>query len=207
MVKPRRVDHSMGLFGTLALRTPNHPNPLGLTLVKLIKIEGNVVHVDKLDAFDGTPVIDIKPYYEHDIILSPTMPDIRHTDTKQREISLLELAINYHQDECFGMALAIKMILAVEALGVNTGDDSTVLDVTGGACLADNLQGLCRARLSNPCRFIFHLSKQVSVIWKTPEKVITVAAKPNIPDTFDGVMAKDPQDLFEITEEEAKQEN
>lgn len=198
-VKPRRVDHSLGLFGTLALRTPNHPNPLGLTLVRLIKIEGNVVHVDKLDAFDGTPVIDIKPYYEHDIILSPTMPDIRHTNPEQREIALLELAINYHQDKCFGMALAIKMILAVEALGIKTSDDSTVLNVKGGACLADNLQGLCRARLSNPCRFTFTLSREVCVVWTDPTRTVTVTTKPDVPRTFDEVMAKSPNDLFILT--------
>lgn len=200
LVKPRRVDHSLGLFGTLALRTPNHPNPIGLTLVRLIKIEGNVVHVDKLDAFDGTPIIDIKPYYEQDIILSPVMPNIRHTDPVQREIALLELAINYHQDKCFGMALAIKMIMAVEARGIVINDDKTVLDVTGGACLADNLQGLCRARLSNPPRFTFRLSKEVCVVWKTAEKNLTFIAKTDIPKAFDEVMALSPEDLFEITE-------
>lgn len=199
-VKPRRVDHSLGLFGTLALRTPNHPNPIGLTLVRLIKVEDNVIHVDKLDAFDGTPVIDIKPYYEQDIILSPRMPAIYHTDPKQREIALLELAINYHQDQCFGMALAVKMILAVEARGVDIHDEGTCLDVTGGACLADNLQGLCRARLSNPPRFLFCLSKDVRVVWKLPRRILTVTLRPGIPSTFEGVMAFSPDRLFWIEE-------
>lgn len=200
-VKPRRVDHSLGLFGTLALRTPNHPNPIGLTLVKLIKVEGNVVHVDKLDAFNGTPVIDIKPYYAHDIILSPVMPNIIHTDPVQREIALLELAINYHQDQCFGMALAIKMIMAMEARGVVIDDDKTVLDVQGGACLADNLQGLCRARLSNPPRFTFALSKKVCVVWQTPDCTFTVTTKEGIPKTFDEVMQLTYEDLFDIQED------
>jgi tRNA-Thr(GGU) m(6)t(6)A37 methyltransferase TsaA len=49
-------------LGILATRAPIHPNPIGLTLVELIKREKNVLHVRGLDAFDGTPVLDIKPY-------------------------------------------------------------------------------------------------------------------------------------------------
>ena len=49
-------------LGILATRAPIHPNPIGLTLVELIKREKNVLHVRGLDAYDGTPVLDIKPY-------------------------------------------------------------------------------------------------------------------------------------------------
>jgi tRNA-Thr(GGU) m(6)t(6)A37 methyltransferase TsaA len=53
--------------GVLSTRAPIHPNPIGLTLVELIKWEKNVIHVRGLDAYDGTPVLDIKPYpdWEH----------------------------------------------------------------------------------------------------------------------------------------------
>ena len=60
-VRPRgRRD--MPLLGIYATRTPHRPNPIGLTRVKLLKVEGNVVTVQGLDAFDGTPVLDIKPF-------------------------------------------------------------------------------------------------------------------------------------------------
>jgi tRNA-Thr(GGU) m(6)t(6)A37 methyltransferase TsaA len=60
-VRPRgRGD--MPLLGIFATRTPHRPNPIGLTRVKLLKIEGNIVTVQGLDAFDGTPVLDIKPF-------------------------------------------------------------------------------------------------------------------------------------------------
>ena len=52
--------------GVLATRAPIHPNPIGLTLVELIKREGNVIHVQGLDAYEGTPVLDIKPYPDWD---------------------------------------------------------------------------------------------------------------------------------------------
>jgi len=48
--------------GILATRAPIHPNPIGLTLVELVKRDSNVLLVRGLDAYDGTPVLDIKPY-------------------------------------------------------------------------------------------------------------------------------------------------
>jgi tRNA-Thr(GGU) m(6)t(6)A37 methyltransferase TsaA len=48
-----------GLFAT---RSPNRPNPIALTVVKLVKREGTTLRVAGLDAFDGTPVLDLKPY-------------------------------------------------------------------------------------------------------------------------------------------------
>jgi tRNA (Thr-GGU) A37 N-methylase len=50
----------------LAARSPRHPNSIGLTLVELLKHEGKVLWVKGLDAIDGTPVLDIKPYPDWD---------------------------------------------------------------------------------------------------------------------------------------------
>ena len=56
---PRRHGKIRGLF---ASRSPNRPSPLGITTVKLIARNGNRLKIKGLDALDGTPVIDIKPY-------------------------------------------------------------------------------------------------------------------------------------------------
>ncbi len=48
-----------GLFAT---RSPKRPNPIGLSLVRLIRIEGTVLHIEEVDLLDGTPLLDIKPY-------------------------------------------------------------------------------------------------------------------------------------------------
>ena len=48
--------------GVFATRSPHRPNPIGLGIADLVKIEGNVLHVKGLDALDRTPVLDIKPY-------------------------------------------------------------------------------------------------------------------------------------------------
>lgn len=51
-----------GRKGVLATRSPHRPNPLGLSAVRLLRIEGLRLHVQGVDMIDGTPVLDIKPY-------------------------------------------------------------------------------------------------------------------------------------------------
>lgn len=59
-VKPPRLNGKrVGLFST---RCPYRPNPIGLTLAKIDKIEGATVYLSGIDLLDGTPVLDIKPY-------------------------------------------------------------------------------------------------------------------------------------------------
>lgn len=61
-VKPRG-DESRELRGVFSTRSPVRPNPVSLTLVTLEKISGTELTVSGLEAVDGTPVLDIKPYY------------------------------------------------------------------------------------------------------------------------------------------------
>jgi len=57
--RPRFDHRKRGLFAT---RSPHRPNPLGLSLVRLVKVDKNILRVKGLDAIDQTPLIDIKPY-------------------------------------------------------------------------------------------------------------------------------------------------
>ena len=62
---PQKV-HPMGnpdhaLMGVFATRSPDRPNPIGKSTVRLLERQGNILRVKGLDAVDGTPVIDIKP--------------------------------------------------------------------------------------------------------------------------------------------------
>lgn len=52
-----RIEH-----GVFATRSPNRPNPIAVSVVDLLRREGNILFVRGLDALDGTPVVDIKPY-------------------------------------------------------------------------------------------------------------------------------------------------
>jgi len=72
-VHPRgRTD--LPLMGVFAVRTNLRPNPIGLTVVELVKAEGNVLTVRGLDAFNGTPVLDVKPYDPWDAIKDAKVP-------------------------------------------------------------------------------------------------------------------------------------
>jgi tRNA (adenine37-N6)-methyltransferase len=59
VLPPRSTD---GRKGVLATRSPHRPNPLGLSALRLERIEGLQLHVLDVDLLDGTPVLDIKPY-------------------------------------------------------------------------------------------------------------------------------------------------
>ena len=58
-------DKSVPERGVLATRSPCRPNPIGITVAEILMIEGNKIRVTGLDALNGTPVLDIKPYEEH----------------------------------------------------------------------------------------------------------------------------------------------
>jgi tRNA-Thr(GGU) m(6)t(6)A37 methyltransferase TsaA len=51
--------------GIFAIRSPHRPNHLGLSIVRLQRIEGNRIYFTEVDMLDGTPLLDIKPYVEH----------------------------------------------------------------------------------------------------------------------------------------------
>ena len=67
-VRPRRLlkagfkFEELPLVGVFAIDSPTRPNPIGLSLVRLLRIEETRLFVRGLDCFDGTPVLDIKPY-------------------------------------------------------------------------------------------------------------------------------------------------
>ncbi len=60
---PFRHDKIRGVFAT---RSPHRPNPIGLTTVKIIKRQGNIIKVAGIDMFEGTPILDLKPYIPRD---------------------------------------------------------------------------------------------------------------------------------------------
>jgi tRNA-Thr(GGU) m(6)t(6)A37 methyltransferase TsaA len=63
------------LLGVFATRTNLRPNPIGLTLVELLKVEGNTLTVRGIDAFNGTPVLDIKPFDSWDAAKNARVPE------------------------------------------------------------------------------------------------------------------------------------
>lgn len=58
-VKPFMDNQIRGVFST---RAPSRPNPIGISVVRVVKIEGNTIYIRDVDIVDGTPLLDIKPY-------------------------------------------------------------------------------------------------------------------------------------------------
>ena len=80
LVRPRRL-LKLGFkleeileVGVFATDSPHRPNPIGLHILRVRGIEGNKIHVSNLDAFDGTPVLDIKPYTPSRVIDISSLP-------------------------------------------------------------------------------------------------------------------------------------
>jgi tRNA-Thr(GGU) m(6)t(6)A37 methyltransferase TsaA len=67
-IKPRRLLmkgltlDELPLVGVFAIDSPTRPNPISMSLVKLLRVDGRELSVSGLNMFDGTPVLDIKPY-------------------------------------------------------------------------------------------------------------------------------------------------
>ncbi|NLI34131.1 MAG: SAM-dependent methyltransferase [Deltaproteobacteria bacterium] len=59
VVKPFLDDRHRGVFST---RAPKRPNSIGISIVKLVGISGNILHIEDVDIVDGTPLLDIKPF-------------------------------------------------------------------------------------------------------------------------------------------------
>lgn len=62
-----RDEPSRAVTGVFSTRSPDRPNPIGLHTVRVLAIDGLRVQVDRLEALDGTPVIDIKPTLAQDV--------------------------------------------------------------------------------------------------------------------------------------------
>ena len=72
--RPRGRD-DMPYVGIFSQRAKRRPNPIGVTTVEIIKRGLNTLTVKGLDAIDGTPVLDIKPYFPRDRVEHPKIPE------------------------------------------------------------------------------------------------------------------------------------
>ncbi|MEE4260637.1 MAG: tRNA (N6-threonylcarbamoyladenosine(37)-N6)-methyltransferase TrmO [Bacteroidales bacterium] len=69
------------LTGVFATHSPHRPNLIALSLCKILSIDGTTIKVDKIDAFDGSPVIDIKSFFPTRL----SIPDVRVPDWERKK--------------------------------------------------------------------------------------------------------------------------
>lgn len=73
-VHPKR-DRTKPLTGVFACRSPARPNLIGVSLCRVVSVKGNVVEIDKIDAFSNTPILDLKPYIPDGDSAQASIPD------------------------------------------------------------------------------------------------------------------------------------
>lgn len=172
------INRSLPEYGVFSLRAPHRPNPIALTHVYLERSEGSYLYVSGLDAIDGTPVLDIKPFHEGDIIFEPRTPYMPPAKPAMRRDRFFRQALEHHKEICIELWMGVRMALAAEECLGHLNREDVLVEVTGSRCLADVVQGLSRARLANPPRFSFQeSSSQESSRWTKNNRTIELTAR------------------------------
>lgn len=152
-VSPDAPDATHGVF---AVRSPARPNPIGLSSARLLGVEGLTLHFDRLDFFDGTPVLDLKPYFaSRDLIFAAHNAAIgRPKDVGSLRESLLEQALRFSPEKHADLALAVRMMehYRVEVAGWKEPERWEIAAPLGRAHLVDALMGMTRVSLSRGLR-------------------------------------------------------
>lgn len=152
-VKPRGVDDSgpEGLHGVFAVRSPSRPNPLGLTAARIERIDGRRIEVDRLDFMDGTPVVDVKPYFTtRDMIFAARSSQVGKAASAEavRESMGLQ-ALQFAGDASPDLELAVEIITDFRADILRFADPEEWF-VTAPASrpkIVDALMGMTRVSL------------------------------------------------------------
>jgi hypothetical protein len=119
-----------------------------LTVTRILRIRGASIDVDRLDFLDGTPVIDLKPYFvSRDVIFSATNEQIGRPASREalRE-SLLFQARNFHGEQCTQLALAVRVVenFRFKVLQMTEPTDWAVGVPIRRPCLIDAVMGITR---------------------------------------------------------------
>jgi tRNA-Thr(GGU) m(6)t(6)A37 methyltransferase TsaA len=154
--RARKVSSDLPEKGVFALRSPDRPNPISFSIIRLLgKSDEGILQVDNLDLIDGTPVLDIKPYQPGwDAVFSATTHDrtkkIQKMGISRYRESLIREAVNYHGEWCAGAAVAVRIAeIASELVGGDLRRPDISVDPGTDGCLADAIIGITGARPGN----------------------------------------------------------
>jgi formylmethanofuran dehydrogenase subunit E len=186
--------YDAGIHGVFATRSPARPNPIGFHVTELIERNGNVLKVRGIDAFDGTPLIDIKPYSSRiDAIGDASIgwfPNETRTNGYRKEIEglikkgdlrgLLEKTGELHGHFCSYSALGVKAAyLAMREFGiVNTGMEEVVAIVETNNCFSDGIQMVTGCSFGNNSLIYQDYGKTAVTVAKRDGTAIRIALNP-----------------------------
>jgi tRNA-Thr(GGU) m(6)t(6)A37 methyltransferase TsaA len=155
VARPRRLDPAAPACGVFASRSPARPNPVGMTVVPLLRREGRFLDVDALDLMDGTPVLDLKAYNPGwDAVAAARLR--RRVRPDALPPSLLRAFLRRELESCLGQAAAgdgartalAAVHAAVRHFGVDARDPRLSVAVNRLDVVTDALAGLTGATFS-----------------------------------------------------------
>jgi len=199
----RPTGSERGVFG---LRHPGRPNPLGLSAAHLLGVEGRRVQLDRLDFYDGTPVVDLKRYSPGwDAIFSARTyyERLPRSDEDPAHVAadLYLEAVHFHGEPCVGAALAARMMVHVmRAWDVAAKDPALRVCVGHDGCLADGLQAASGATLGSGR---LQVSDDASVRFTHGWQRVRLRPRARLPQRPEEVLAAPESALFGVQEESA----
>lgn len=140
--------------GVFATRSPRRPNPISLSIVRLVARDGNVIEVDGLDLIDGTLILDLKPYLPGlDGVFGAVRAWRSRTNRGRARLAsyLHQEARNHlgsHADGAEARSAIDAVLLAAERLGVDPRDPALSVTVNRPGATADVLMALLGATLA-----------------------------------------------------------
>ncbi|MGI5837896.1 MAG: tRNA (N6-threonylcarbamoyladenosine(37)-N6)-methyltransferase TrmO [Chloroflexota bacterium] len=141
--------------GVFSLRSPNRPNPLGMLVCRLEKVEGDSLYLEKLDFVDGTPIVDVKPYSPSwdCVFAARSSRDLTFVGESNRRSTLDRMVVeaaNFHGEACLGVALGARIMAhTIAEWKVAQKDPEITVHMGDNGCIADALQALTGATLGN----------------------------------------------------------
>ncbi len=207
-----------GERGVFACRTPNRPSTIGTTTVKLLKREGNILTVTGLDALDGTPLIDIKPWiasqdqivddYQDEFFKdNPRASILQALKSRDMKGSLLKSGA-LHGHYCPGLAygviashyglekLAERSKQSLDSYHRDGGLEELIAIIEINSCFADGIQYVSGATLGNNGLILKEFGKTAVTFTKRDGKGVRLLLKPEVKDILAQV-APDFNPLFE----------
>lgn len=124
VVKPRGTETPHGVF---AVRSPARPNPVGLTCARVTAVRKSGFDVDRLDFIDGTPVVDVKPYFvSRDCVFSARNAQVgRNADAEALRESLTIQALSFTGEDSSELRLAVEVLAHFRAAVAEFQDPET----------------------------------------------------------------------------------
>ena len=164
------------LHGVFAVRSPVRPNPIGLTAARVVCREGLEIRFDRLDFLDGTPVVDVKPYFvSRDLIFSANNARVGNPVNREAEReSLVMQAVRFHGEDCPETQFAADLVLRLRQ---ETADSEgwTVSVPLYRPKLIDALMGILRV---SPGRGTLRLSGADEVVFEKDGRTLRFPVGP-----------------------------